>query len=577
MNERTRRASRTTGRAALPRSFRAVAALTLPAALITGCDNPFRTLPSDYGDPIPRARLMEVDPIALRERHADAAETATLPPPLAQADRVELALDQARAYTLQNNLDLRVSLINPALAGQSLREQEAAWEAVFGIDARYTQTDQPTSDRITGSQIESQSFAPRVDIPLRTGGNIRARLPISSTRNNNAFTTTLNPAVDSDFEVSISQPLLRGGGREANTNALRVAAYQEGIELARTKLEVIRQLANADRSYWRLFAAIRALDVARQQYDLATTQFERARRLNNAGRTAEIEVVRAEEGIAQRLEAIIQASNAVKQQQRELKRIMNAPELPLEEFPLVWPATDPRPAPLELDATRLTSIALDQRMELLELELQLASDASVIALRENETLPLFTLDYTYRINGLGANVSESSSVLRRADFEDWSVGVTVETPIGNEGAKSRLSRAVIERLQRLSTREARRLAIEQEVRDAVDNIDAGWQRILAARQSAILAGRTLAAEERQFDVGRSTSTDVLDAATRLADSQLAEIRALADYQIAQVDLAFATGSVLGAALVEWEPLDPRPAQASEPVASQPTAPEPRPQ
>ena len=494
-------------------------------------------------------------------------EKIALPAPVADIeDRVELGLDQARAYTLENNLDLRVALINPAAAAQDVREQEAAWEAVAGIDARWTETDQPTADQLTGSQIESQTLTPRVDVPLRTGGNIRLSAPISSSRNNNQF-TTLNPAINTDLEFSISQPLLRGGGRQANTHFLRVASFQQGIELARTKLEVIRQLANADRAYWRLFAVHRALDVALQQHELATAQLERSRRLFNAGRVAEIEVIRAEEGVATRLEDIIQAANDVKQQQRELKRIMNAPDLPLEERPLIWPATDPEPAPYNLEPERLTRLALDQRMELLELELQLATDASLVALRRNEALPEFTLDYTYRLNGLGDNLTSSARQVREHDFEDWSLGVTVETPVGNNAARARVARAVIDRLQRLSTRDARRQSIEQEVRDAVDNIDAGWQRILAARQSAILAGRTLDAEERQFDVGRSTSTDVLDAAARLADAQLAEIRALTEYQIAQVDLAFATGSVLGASRVDWDPLDPRQGDPGKPTAS----------
>ena len=53
-------------------------------------------------------------------------------------------------------------------------------------------------------------------------------------------------------------------------------------------------------------------------------------------------------------------------------------------------------------------------------------------------------------------------------------------------------------------------------------------------------------------LGSRTSTDVLDAATRLADAQSAEIRALADYEVAKIDLAVATGTVLGASAVGWE-------------------------
>jgi outer membrane protein len=49
-----------------------------------------------------------------------------------------------------------------------------------------------------------------------------------------------------------------------------------------------------------------------------------------------------------------------------------------------------------------------------------------------------------------------------------------------------------------------------------------------------------------------TSTDVLDAQTRLANAQSAEIAAITDYQIAQIDIAFATGTLLGRAGVAWQ-------------------------
>ena len=44
---------------------------------------------------------------------------------------------------------------------------------------------------------------------------------------------------------------------------------------------------------------------------------------------------------------------------------------------------------------------------------------------------------------------------------------------------------------------------------------------------------------------------------KTAVDMLREVRALADYQIAQTDLAFATGTLLGATKVQWAPVDPR--------------------
>ncbi len=86
--------------------------------------------------------------------------------------------------------------------------------------------------------------------------------------------------------------------------------------------------------------------------------------------------------------------------------------------------------------------------------------------------------------------------------------------------------------------------------DAVDRLDRDWQRVLAARQRVTLNERLLAAETRQFDPQLRTSTEVLEAQANLADARAALVSARVDYQISQIDLAYATGLTLGATRVE---------------------------
>jgi outer membrane protein TolC len=233
-----------------------------------------------------------------------------------------------------------------------------------------------------------------------------------------------------------------------------------------------------------------------------------------------------------------------------------------EDLPLTGPTeivttTEPQPMGLKLDALALADYAVANRMEMLELELQLAIDASNIDFRKNQKLPLFTLDYSYRINGLGTSYSNAAEQLGDNRFNDWVLGASLEIPLGNEQAESLYHRAVLIRLQRLATRSLRDTAIRQEVYDALDTLENNWQRILAARQTSILEGRTYEGEKRQFDVGLRTSTDVQDALTRLADAQSQEVLALTEYQIAQVDIAFATGTLLGSDRVNWVETNPK--------------------
>ena len=533
-------------------------------AMSAGCNRwPLSMEDADRGVRVNDGMLRSVKPLDATSLKApadpNAPERPAPPPkdPFAGMERVELNIDQVRAWTLENNLNLKVALINPTIANQQLTQEEAKFDSVFFANVHHVNLDQPTSTQLTGSQVQDTTFNTGVNMPLITGGTATVELPMDRTETNNQF-STLNPANTVDAKFSISQPLLRNGWVETNTHSIRIQALQSQIVQAQTNLEVIRELAEAERSYWRLYGRRRALDVRQEQYELAKQQLDRAERRYKAQASAKIEVTRAESGLADRLNAIITAENLLKQEQRNLKRIMNRRGADVASATALIPRTEPEPFEIKLDTDALVQAGLDNRMEMLQLELQLAQDLSTIAYSKNQALPLFTMDYSYTLNGLGPNFNAAANQTRTGNYADWSVGANFQTPIGNYAANAAIQQAVLARLQRLATREAQVLSIKQEVLDAADTLNSSWQSILAARQASILAGRTFEAEQRQFDVGNRTSTDVLNAATTLADAQLTEILALTTYQISQVDLAFATGTLLGKTKVAWEPSDPRP-------------------
>jgi outer membrane protein TolC len=512
---------------------------------------------------VPRRILREVEAVDVADYATDAppppttrvtgtGPSTTRPTSRPAPAEYPLTIEQVRQFALRNNLDLRVELLNPAIARTSLSEEEARFETLFTANADYSTFDSPTATQLEGSQGNSFSADAGVRVPLQTGGAIQLSVPVSRFETDNQF-SVLNPSYQSDVVASISQPLLRGAGVAANAQTIRLAFYDLQATEARTKLEIIRVLATADQVYWRLYAARQELTVRRQEYDLAVAQLERAKRFVGVGAQGEVEVIRAESGVADTLEQIIVAENTVRDRQRDLKRILNEAGLEMGTDTVLVPATEPNAVYYHLDPAHLADVALGQRMEMLELELRIAADAAGVDAARNATLPLVSLDYTYNVNGLGEGFGDSFGQAGDRDFEDHRVGLRVEVPVGNEAARSRLRRAILSRIQRLATREQQALAIRQEIYNAVDQLESNWQRIVAARQRVVLAARTLVAETRQFELGLRTSTDVLDAQTRLADARSAEIAAVSEYQIAKIDVAFATGTLLGANRVVWTP------------------------
>ncbi len=526
----------------------------LAVLLAAGCDSFF---PPDYGDvKLAPAKTRQVETLSLSQGEPNevrpAEANAVMPA------EVRFSIEECRAIALQNSLELKASLINPTVAAERLSQEEAKFEAAFVANTMISQTNTPSTsylDQISGSKTNYVRNDFGVEIPLRTGGTVTFDAIGGRTKTNAEF-TEFNPYYSSDFSASITQPLLQGAGQWVNTYSIRLASYDRQIVDAQTKLDLITVLASLDRVYWRLYAARKELEVRKQQYDLAQAQLDHVQRLVNAGQREEVEVIRASAGVAQQLGAIITAENNLRDRERDLKRVLSKPGLGMQTPTVVIPTTQPDPVFYKVDRMQMVGIALSERMELLQLQLQLLERAEAVNYARNQTLPAASLGYTYNVNGLGETRSDAWDMVLDNDYSDHRLTLQARIPIGNEAAKSRLRQAIYDRRAMLATEASRKATIEYEVCAAADKIQANWLALKAARQNSILQGRVYEAEKRQFELGMRTSTDVLDAQTTFANAQSDEIKALTEYQIGLVDLSYATGTILGADRIQWEPVVP---------------------
>ncbi|MCB9784330.1 MAG: TolC family protein [Candidatus Omnitrophica bacterium] len=544
----------------LGRFLKAFGLLVPGVWLISGCHlqrapglaygtDPYSTSETRTIDGIDLEAISETPPLPIQEaveqNRFDSIENATM------EIRRPITLEEVRSAALSNNLDLRVERMSPEIARETYNAEAAKFDQLLAASIDRSEVDSPTGLK-TSSVLSSVGLFK----PMPSGGEMGVEFFSQRYNTNDPFVSP-DPAYDNDLKFSISQPLLRGAGFQTNTHSIRVAKLQSGIEAARAKLEAIRILAAADKAYWAVYGASMEIEIRRQQYELAIRQLHDAKRYVASTKGATVEITRAESGLPGRLEGIINAVTNFRIRERNLKRIMNRPSLDWNSRESILPLTEPNPVGLSFDGRSLADFAVENRMEMLALEIQLAIDESQIEFDQNARLPLFTMDYEYNVNGLGRHYGDANYQIGDGDYADWSIGFQAEVPIGFRASNARLRQSILTRVQRLATQDQRRQAIEQEVYDALDLLDQNWQRILAARQEVVLAARTYEAERKLFQMGAEgrTSTDVLDAAARLALAQLREISALVDYQIAQVDIAFATGTLLGYSEVDWRSED----------------------
>ena len=233
-------------------------ALAMGALVVAGagCANPLVTYESDLGMRVPRDRLRRIERLGIEqyaqqtsaeeEEARAAAALEALPPIFEGREEMPVTLEEARAWALTNNLDLRVALIEPTISTERLDEEEAKFESVFTTTFSRGDFNQPTSSELNATESNSFSLTPSITVPLRTGGTVTLDMPISRFETDNQF-STLNPSYEVDARFSISQPLLRNAGRRTQTYSIRVQALETQISEAQAKLAVIRELANVDR------------------------------------------------------------------------------------------------------------------------------------------------------------------------------------------------------------------------------------------------------------------------------------------------------------------------------------------
>ena len=476
----------------------------------------------------------------------------------------DLTINDIRKKALQNNLDIKIAQFDPKISQDKLNQEKAKFDQTLFVYANYRENKLPSiandyyliksnSASLNNQEIklnqlpqeqQQMSLDMGINIPLQTGGKMSISSPLMRKKSYGDFGVD---EYQNALRFSFTQPLLRNFGKDINTTSIKIADNQNNINQQRIKLQSIRIISIVDKAYWELKQAWSILNVRKQQYELAEKNLEMVKMKYDEGLIPKIELTRAEIGIADQIEKLIYAETDLKIKNRQLFYFINNLDDNNDTSSMLYsPISDPLLIEFNINKNELYSNALKNRIELIEQEIQITNKELETEYFKNQTLPLFALQYEYgALSNTYSNFNKAYSGSLDDNFNDWMLGFKFEVPFTNEARKSRLSQAINEKNKTLQTYELKKLTVKKEIYDAVDVLNQNWQRIKTTRQQVLIAGINYDAELNQFDEGLRTMTEVLEALNRLGDVQIREIQATIDYQVALIDLSFATGSLLG--------------------------------
>lgn len=469
-------------------------------------------------------------------------------PDIILTNTLELSLRDVITNTLKNNVSIAVQEFQSKIRKEEIITQEADFDPNISLEGNATQEKILSSFAVSNpvTQQNTQNIDLSFDQKLKLGTQYELKFR-NDRIETDSFFAALSPQYNSRFEINLTQPLLKNFGLDINKTNIYIASNNLDISDFEFKNKIIEVVSDAENVYWDLVFSREDLKVQQKSVERAKDLERRVKAQVEVGTMAPLEILQAQSEVASREEAVIQAQKLIQDNQDNLKNILNISFDSSEGLKDIQPLDSPKflvEAPVSLRKSVLT--ALKRRPDYLSKKKELDNKNIQVKFNENQLYPTLDMVASFGLNGIsGRNIGESPfpgkygrSIERTfsGDASTWEGGFLFKYPLGNRAAKSRLAVSKLETARFLMDIKDLEKTIVVEVREAARLINTNKKRVQAARIARKLAEEKLSAEEKKFEVGLSTSFNVLEFQTDLAEEQSKELKAIVDFNKSKIKL-----------------------------------------
>jgi outer membrane protein len=463
---------------------------------------------------------------------------------------LELSLDDAVKRTLENNADIAVERFSPESSEYNVRQFQGYYEPYVTSTVGQRSNTQPASNAFAGAtapQTKTLTYNFGAFQNLPTGGVFELDFTNNRQSTNSIF-SAFNPSFGSNFNLSLSQPLLRNFSIDSNRYQIRVAKKNREISDVQFRQTVVNTVANVKDAYYDLLYAMDNLSAQRKSLGLAQQLLEENRIKVRVGTMAPLDVVAAQSEVASREAGVIAAEAQVADAEDTLKRAMFTSNEPASWDTRIVPTDRPTAERVPVDVPSAIQTALQKRTDIQAARKGLESAEYGVSYARNQLLPALNVVAGYGTAGIGGTFIERqgfggpiintlpggygdalSDVFGRT-YPTWNLALNLSYPVLNRQGGASSARARVERDQQAASVHRMELNIVQEVRAAGRGVETNYKLVESSRAARVLQEQRLDAETKKFAAGMSTNFFVTQAQRDLALAEVLELQAIANYR-----------------------------------------------
>jgi len=468
--------------------------------------------------------------------------------PLERKEAVSLADPVIRA--LQNNLDISISRQTKESRLTDIVFEQAKFDPTFSLNGQINRTVAPLNrpvfggtgqnlNQITTFDQRNQSVTVDLTQNILTGGNLDLNYSPQRTNVNQSVASgfLFNPGYTGGLALTLTQPLLRNAGMDLNRTFIRIAQNNAKVEEHVFSDRVLTVIATVEQTYWEVVFANENLKVAQAALKAAEELLASNRAKAKVGVMSVVDVLQAEAAVASRVEQVLVAEKAIRDQEDQFRRLLNPSEEELRQDLRLVPSDELIKTMELISLQEALDIAIERRPEILQASKNVETSELNTKFAKNQLLPSLGFQGTTGLAGLGKDFGDMTQRNFGGDFYNWGAGLVLSFPIGNRSAVSQYNKRQLEARNAEATLQSVRKQIIVGVREAVRRVQTDFKRIETTRSARIMAEKQLQAERERLNVGLSTTRFVLDFQRDLATAQGNELRAMADYNKSLSNLA----------------------------------------
>jgi outer membrane protein len=386
------------------------------------------------------------------------------------------------------------------------------------------------------TDVNSQTY--RVDVSQKFVSGTELRLGVgTSTAQIPAAPGAIGSDIhfyNADSTLTLSQPLLRGFGRDIARRSLASAELRRDDAARQHTLAEQQVAVEVASAYYRVVAQQAIVAVAKQSVD-------RSRKLRNAsearldaGLVSQLDVLRAQQLVAQAEIQLFDAQSAAEDARDRLLYLIGHEAG--EPFAIDNDIPSPPEGP---DEDAAIGMAIDNRVDLKSLIAGSADAERQIAFARNQLLPQVdvNLALTRRLT------SDSFARSFGADHFLFATFFTISMPVDRTAQIVDYQNALIDRDRRKREAANMRRRIADDVRRAIRERDRLLRALTAAETAVEIGRKEVEVAQLRYQRGLSNNLDVVTAESNLLSAESRRIAARADSAVAHLSLRAMLGTL----------------------------------